>query len=406
MRWKIVLPNLLIVLIIGVAGWLYVRSYYTEYFDTQSRETLERDRNLFVAVKQLGAVNFLRTVMSRSRDSGVEGIFTTMTDEELAAIRDNGEEASADTATDDELMRVLRTRAHKQCEAFRTLLGSEESIGRTPDIVAITDRNGIVLSRDVDINAEPVGQDFSKVYPSVRRALQGNAVHDLWFRTEYLLDVAIAPIHNRGSVVGALIVGYDISNGEAQRDREMFGADVVYMLQDNNQWQLHSSSIIEGANRQSLVQGISEQQQNLQQSIANRDSAEFITISINGVDHIGLAGTLSSTDSSIPAGYVLLNSVQDVRAPASRSIFIFFFSLVGVLLVVIFGFVLGGHFLKPVEEIEEGVLRIINGDVSHRFEVQSSEFGGLAYRVNQLVAVLTGEEEETEEESNIGSPGQ
>ncbi len=52
-----------------------------------------------------------------------------------------------------------------------------------------------------------------------------------------------------------------------------------------------------------------------------------------------------------------------------------------------------------VEEIEEGVLRIINGDVTHRFEVRSSEFGGLAYRVNQLVAVLTGEEEETEEES-------
>lgn len=416
MRWKIILPNLVIILAVGIAGWLYLSSYYTSYFDADSQETLERDRNLFVAVNQLNAVKFLRTVMARSRNAEVEGIFAPVTDEELANLRgeapseasegeegEEGGESGASSATDDELRLILRLRAHSECQAFRAFLGQEQAGGRTPEIVAITDRNGIVISRDVDPNAQPVGENFSEQYPSVGRALEGNAVRDLWYRTDFLMDVAIAPIHSRGSVVGTLIVGYDISNGVAQADREMFGADVVYLMQRDNQWRVHSSSIAAGARRQSLVQQISENQEALSSSMSQRQQGEFLSFNINTEHHIGLAGMLSSSDSATPAGYLLLKSVKDVRAPADQSIFVLFFALAGLVLVVAVGFLLGSHFLKPVEEIEEGILRIINGDVSHRFEVDSAEFGGLAYRVNQLVAVLTGEEEEAEDESDSGS---
>jgi HAMP domain-containing protein len=404
MRLKIILPNLLIVLAVGIAGWLYIQTYYSNFFDDQSRNTLERDRNLFVAVKQLGAVNFLRTAMARSRHAEIEAVFAPATAEELAAVRSGG--ANPETpANDDELLLILRRRAHSECQAFRAFLGQAEGGGRTPEIIAITDGNGVVISRDVDPNAEPVGVDFSKQYSSVRRALQGNAVHDLWYWNNFLLDVAIAPIHNnQGTVVGALLVGFDISSGEAERDRGMFGADVVYLLQENNQWRLHSSSIAAGARRQSLNQEIARQQPALQQSMQDQEGGGFLSFNVDAVEHIGLAGTLSSTDSSVPAGYLLLKSVNDVRAPAGRAVFVLFFSLLGVLLVGIVGFVLGNHFIKPVEEIEEGVLRIINGDVTHRFEVRSAEFGGLAYRVNQLVAVLTGEEEEAEEEPRREPP--
>jgi hypothetical protein len=47
--------------------------------------------------------------------------------------------------------------------------------------------------------------------------------------------------------------------------------------------------------------------------------------------------------------------------------------------------------------IEEGLLKIINGAYDYRFDVESDEVGGLSYRINQLVGVLTGEEEENEE---------
>jgi HAMP domain-containing protein len=413
MRWKIIVPNLLVVLACGLAGWLSLSGYYTTYFDEQAEETLERDRNLFVKVNQLGAVEFLRTVMGRSRASEVSDIFAPSTEQErlratgrpaaAPAPDGEGQEASApaEPSAHEELL-VRSNRAHRECQAFRAVLAGEQSIGRTPEIVAVTDQTGAVISRDVDPNAEPVGQNFGERYPSVRRALEGHAVRDFWYWHGFLLDVAIAPIYRQGEVVGAMFVGYDVSNGVAQANGRMFGVDVVYLVHQQEQWRLHSSSIAVGERRHSLVAGIGSQQEALVQSMESTEEANYLSFDVSGDGHIGLAGVLAGSDSSVRAGYILLNSVTAVRAPAARLILVFFIGLGGALLVAIIGFLLGSHFLKPVEEIEEGVLRVINGDITHRFEVNSSEFGGLAYRVNQLVAVLTGEEEESEEEGGAG----
>lgn len=408
MRWKIILPNLIIVLAVGLAGWLYLKSYYTDVFDTQARQTLQRDRNLFIAANQQRAVKFLSSVMARSRRAEVEGVFDRWTDEELRNLRQRQEgagveEVAADGApqegpTDDELMLIWRNRAYQECQAFRAYLGQDQVGGRTPEIVAITDRQGVVISRDVDPNAEPVGVNLATTYNSVQRALQGNAVRDFWYWHNFLLDVAIAPIHNGGQVVGVLIVGHDISNGVAQADRELFGCDVAYLMQRDESWALHSSSISAGRRRSALREVISAQQEDLTSSMTAR-TPHYVTIDLTDEEHIALAGNISGSESAVPAGYILLSSVSDVRAPASQPILVLFFAFGGMILVVAIGFFLSSHFLGPVEAIEEGILRIINGDIEHRFEVQSTEFGGLSYRVNQLVAVLTGEEETTEEEN-------
>lgn len=416
MRWKIILPNFIVVLAIGLAGWLYLESYYTDYLENRAEEKLERDRNLFVAVNQLNAVKFLRTVMARSRDAEVEGIFADVTAEEMAAVQGDsgsggggdeedgegeGEEGEGEVSTTEERdirQYVLVSRAHTECQAFRANLSQELSGGRAPEIIAIINRDGIVISRDVNPNAEPVGENFAEQYSSVRRALQGNAVRDIWQWRDYFLDVSIAPIHHRGSVVGALLVGRDVSNGVAQADSELFGEEVVYLVQDDDQWRVHSSSIADGDRRQSLVTEIAGKQQEIAASMAAGETLSFVSIDVAGEEHIGLAGMLSSNDSAVPAAYMLLSSTETISAPANQAVYVFFFALGGLVIVVLLGFVLGSHFLKPIEEIEDGVLRIINGDTEHRFEVDSAELGGLAYRVNQLVSVLTGEEEESEDD--------
>lgn len=406
MRWKIILPNLIIVLAIGVSGWLYLQSYYTGIFDAQARQNLDDDRNLFASSNQLRAVKFLRTVMARARTPEVELVFSQPNEEELqelsgvrSVVEGEGEGEGEDEdgqPSDNELRMLLRQRAHRECQAFREILGMEQGGGRTPEIVAITDSNGLVVSRDVDPNAEPVGVNLGDTFSSVGRALEGNAVRDIWSWNNFLLDVAIAPIQSRGVVVGALLVGYDISNGVAQADRDMFRLEVAYMMQQDDTWNLHSASVASGVARTTLREQIGSQQEAINTSMTSRE-AVFIDMELDGDPYIALAGVLSSSDASIPAGYLLMASVKDLRAPASQSILIFFFALGGALLVIVVGFLLGSHFLAPVEQIEEGILRVINGDLEHRFEVRSSEFGGLAYRVNQLVAELTGEEEVEEE---------
>jgi len=409
MRLKIILPNLFVILAVGLGGWLYLRSYYTGHFDRSAEDRIRVDRALFEDVNQLNAVKFLRTVVARSSKREVRNIFSQVTAEELARFRGGaaptaeGEEAPA--PTDGELRLILRLRAHRECQAVRTYMGLDQMGGRTPELVAVTDSNGMVVSRDVDPNAEPVGEPFGERYASIRRALEGSAVRDILFWNDYLLDVAIAPIIVNGSAVGTLLVGYDISNGVAQSNQEMFRTDIAYLIQQDNQWRVHSSSIAVGARRNSLISAMAGQQEVLTASMSPEADLQFMRVTVEGEDHVALAGSLSrGRASTVPAGYVMLMSVQNIRAPAAKSIMALLFALGGALVVVIIGFILSWHFLKPVEEIEEGVLRIINGDIEHRFEVHSSEFGGLAYRVNQLVAALTGEEEESEQDQSSGGP--
>ena len=95
---------------------------------------------------------------------------------------------------------------------------------------------------------------------------------------------------------------------------------------------------------------------------------------------------------------MLFSSIDEARKPAEGFKTIFIFMGIAVILLIIAGWLLGNHFLNPVVQIEEGLLRVINGDFKYRFEVRSAEVGGLCYRINQLIGVLTGEEEEEEEE--------
>lgn len=405
MRWKIILPNLLVVLAVGLVSWLYLRSYYTGYLDDRARDALERDRGLFEAANQLRAVKFLRTVVARSRYAEVQDVFAPVSPQDIAELRRDygGQSDLAAPATEEEVWNVLRVRAHTESQSFRTYLSQEAGGGRPPELVAFTDRNGRVISRDVDPNAAPVGQNLAQAYPSVRQALEGNAVRDIWYyNNQFLLDVAVAPVTYGETVAGTLLVGYDISNGVASSDRDMFGLHVAYIFKQDNQWRVHSSSL-ETSKRPSLLQRVQQEQQVLNQSMADRNRPHFIELDVAGEDHIALAGALSGENSSVPAGYIMAMSVEDVRQPANRTITALFAALGGAIVVLIVGFLLGSYFLKPVEEIEEGVLRIINGDHEHRFEVKSAEFGGLAYRVNQLVGALTGEEEESGEQQG-GAP--
>ena len=71
--------------------------------------------------------------------------------------------------------------------------------------------------------------------------------------------------------------------------------------------------------------------------------------------------------------------------------------VLGVSIVVVYGLYLGALLARPLEQIEEDVLAVINGDADLRIDINSPEFGGLAYRINQLINVFTGVPEEDSE---------
>jgi len=73
--------------------------------------------------------------------------------------------------------------------------------------------------------------------------------------------------------------------------------------------------------------------------------------------------------------------------------------VLGIILVSIAGWLLGNYISKPVEEIEEGLLQILNGRTDLRFEIEHAVLGGLVFRINTLLNQLMGvQEDDTDDE--------
>jgi hypothetical protein len=74
-------------------------------------------------------------------------------------------------------------------------------------------------------------------------------------------------------------------------------------------------------------------------------------------------------------------------------------TLLGLILVVAGAWVLDNYISRPISEIEDGLLAIMNGRTDRRFEIEHAELGGLVFRLNSLLNQLFGvQEDETDDQ--------
>jgi hypothetical protein len=73
-------------------------------------------------------------------------------------------------------------------------------------------------------------------------------------------------------------------------------------------------------------------------------------------------------------------------------------TVLGLLLVLVAGWLLGNYFAQPVSELEDGLLAVINGNSQLRFQIEHPDLGGLVFRINSLLNALTGVPEDTTDE--------
>ena len=130
--------------------------------------------------------------------------------------------------------------------------------------------------------------------------------------------------------------------------------------------------------------------------------SEKVTFKLGAEDYLATVVPMPGAYTAGNAGAVVLRSITAARAPAGGVAFtILLATLLGLLIVVGFNLYLAFYMEKPIEQIEDGLLQIINGNREHRINVEHPELGGIVYRVNQLVSELTG----VEEEGSGGSSG-
>ncbi len=376
MRLKIIAGNVIAVLLVGLGSYFYVKGQLEEGLGAQIDEQIDNDARLLQRSWRLSALEFTEQVRDRAETREVRTAFNALDQESR------------------------RRSAFERAEGIAAWFQDPaRGRGGRPDIVLITDETGRVIARDNDINRMN-GTSIVSQLPSLRRVLErGLAVHDVWHKEDddKLLQVAIAPVRNaEGGQIGALLVGYDISNGLAEREADVFGHQVAFLREGG----VYSSSL-EQSEVSALSSFLFETMADDTAAALGGGSTSPWTTELNGATFVGVAATLPDTPSEDMAIAILANRTEQM-ALAETATVILILMAVGLIFVLIYGFLIGTSLIRPIEEIEEGVLTVINGRTDHRIDIESAEFGGLAYRINQLINVFTGVEETDAEGRSSG----
>jgi methyl-accepting chemotaxis protein len=267
--------------------------------------------------------------------------------------------------------------------------------------VVITDEQGKFIGRNLDARAD-AGRDLRAEFDAVAAALQSRQpVHDyLRYDGQKWFDVVSAPIVRDGQAVGLLMVGYEIADSQAEEDKRRLGAEVGYLVREGDRFALQSLSFGTQTEKNAIIAWANAA--SLAATFNSGGTQQAQTISISGHDWTIAARALPglhnpTRQGAVRAGYIVLRDVTAERSPSTGMVLpILYLSLIALVFLVVFNVLVTNSILQPIEQIEEGLLKIINGDQRHRIELRHRELGGVVDRINQLVATLTGEEESDE----------
>lgn len=366
MRTKIIAGNLLTLLVVGLASFAIVKGSVEGAFTAEVDTRITTDYQLLSRSIALYGRELVGLVEEQASTRTLRDVF--------GALDEGGR----------------RQRAFEGAQRVSTWLG-DPARGRRgrPDITAVLDDNGRVVARDSDVNAM-FGADLGTQIPAIGAALRGNSSVAVWESSQdnKALQVAVAPIRSEdGAILGALLVGYDLSNGLADAEGDLVGRDIAFVWGER----VYSSSLAGSspAELSTYLFGAGSAATTAARDQATLSSPFLVTL--GGQEHIAVIGPLPSSTAHV--AMVVLGNRSAQLEKASSVNMILLLTAIGALVIAAYGFFMGSSILAPIAQIEEGVLQVMNGRTDYRLDIQSQDFGGLAYRINQLLNVLTRTEE-------------
>jgi HAMP domain-containing protein len=374
MRLKIVAGNLAVVVLSGLIAYVTITSQLRTARTNDLESVIDNDRQLFDRSFRLSSLEFEAFVAGRAAQRQMTDVFGGLD------------------------LDSRRTRAYEAAEATRAWLGDPARGGRgAPDIVVIVDETGQVVARDSARNVM-FGKALSPSIPALASVLKtGNSRHDVWLEEEQkkLLQTAIAPIRTEtGTVLGALIVGYDLSIGMAASEGKLLGRDIAFIVDGK----VYSSSIDTSGARDLVGFLFGPNAASTNGVLASQNgTTQPWRVTLGGQEYTGLTARLPMA-TSVPVAFAVLGNRTAAMQLATTANVILIMTALGALLVLGYGLAIANSIMQPIEAIEEGVLAVINGRTDTRLSVESAELGGLAFRINQLLNVMTGTEEASEDE--------
>jgi hypothetical protein len=372
MRWKIIVVNAGIVLMVGILSYVLLAASLGDVVSNAAERKVVVGQALRAASAQL-ALDGLR--MERWLDS------KTNTDPVRAVYSGGTPEARQVAAT-------------AQANKVRDEAVAETAFAKiAPSLVLFVDRQGVVLGRNGSVLMR--GDKLSEAHPSVTKALEtGNTMSDVWMnreRQEQML-VSYAPVRgDDGAVIGALIMGTPLSDDRLSRTSELTSGQFLALSVSTDKG---LDPVATSGGAAALVDAIATQ--GVKDAGMKALETQNVTIADAPVGGylVGSAPLSGYGDekravltAAVPAS--LVGSVGGLLWP------VFGVTALGLLLVCVGGMLLGNYFQRPVSELEDGLLAVINGKTDLRFQIEHPDLGGLVFRINSLLNALMGVPEDT-----------
>jgi hypothetical protein len=378
MRNKIILVNAVIVIIVAVLSYVTVRGAVLGAATNMAQLTdrAEHDAQGAAARFQLDGLRAEQWLLAKTTESTVLDVY---------AKSDPRARNEAATAAADSIFSAAKT-----ARAFE---------GVVPSLVVLVDTNGRVIGRNG--SALSRGDDLASTYPSVKFALdKQRAVSDVWFnreRNDQFL-ASVAPVVEKGELKGAIAVGTTLNDALTRVSDATTGHAVLLVVpQKGGELAIAAHSSQSNDTLSQMAAGSFKA--GIQSTI---DSGHTAVLDENGT--IAAAAPLEEFGDGKHG--VMVAGLPDalVENAGSLPVPIFFAMGLGIVLVVMGGWLLGNYISRPINMLEEGLLAILNGQHDKRFELDHAELGGLAFRIDQLLNQLMGvEEDTTDEEGRVSS---
>lgn len=356
MRWKIILVNGGIVLILSLVTFFLLRTSLSGAVADPKVQKAELGRAIQAAEARLALDALLaeRWLSRQASTEEVTGVFEAGT-----------AEARADAAT-------------SQANRLRDMaVGGSDFARMPPALVLFVDAEGVGMGRN---GSELMrGDKVAEAYPSLKAALQsGNTGSELWVsekRQEQLM-ASYAPVTDTaGKVVGAVILGTPLNDERLSYTSEVSSGDSIALVVDGK-------TIAVGGPK---LQGFASESVKGSIAAASTGKMNFAGAAIGG--YLFAAAPLSAFSKAVVVGSAPASLVASVDALLWP---VFAVGLLGLFLVVTGGFLLGNYLSRPIAEIEEGLLLVINGQQDLRFDLEHTELGGLTSRINGLLNAILG----------------
>ncbi len=266
-----------------------------------------------------------------------------------------------------------------------------------PTVVVLFDAKGIVLARNGSNLMR--GQKIGERHPTMMKAvLAGNTGSDVWVdksHNEQLLT-SYAPIRSAdGKIIGGVAVGTAFNNGRLKYASEATS----------------KSALLAAIFANDKMDVIARSNGTTDAMLAGADSGKQ---ALNNDQPVALSGLSEDLDGAAMAlgGYgdgkqAVIMAVTPARVIGSfKSLILSLLGAfaMGLLLTILSAHLINAYISQPIEDLEDGLLTIINGQTDIRFELEHKVLGGLVFRINSLLNQLLGvKEDDTDEE---GRPSQ